>query len=71
LLIALALIEDGKFTSIYGYAWKLSCSLTIFHHAFVLLLRYNCDKLPSMGLYDFVTADKFGKSGWPFFGPLS
>jgi len=22
-----------------------------------------------MGLYDFVTADKFGKNGWPFFWP--
>jgi len=22
-----------------------------------------------MGSYDFVTADKFGKNGWPFFGP--
>ena len=24
-----------------------------------------------MGSYDFVTADKFGKDSWPFFGPLS
>jgi len=24
-----------------------------------------------MGSYDFATADKFGKNGWPFFGPLS
>jgi len=24
-----------------------------------------------MGSYDFVTADKFGINGWPFFGPLS
>jgi len=24
-----------------------------------------------MGSYDFVTADKFRKSGWPFFGPMS
>jgi len=24
-----------------------------------------------MGPYDFVTADKFGNNGWPFFGPLS
>jgi len=24
-----------------------------------------------MGSYDFVTADKFGKNGWPFFGSLS
>jgi len=24
-----------------------------------------------MGSYNFVTADKFGKNGWPFFGPLS
>jgi len=22
-----------------------------------------------MGSYDFVTADKFGKNSWPFFGP--
>jgi len=26
-LIALALIEDGKFISVYGYTWKSSCSL--------------------------------------------
>jgi len=38
LLIALALIEDGKFISVYGYTWILSCSLTIFHHVLVLLL---------------------------------
>jgi len=43
LLIALALIEDGKFMSVYGYTWKLSCSVTIFHHVLVLLLSYNCD----------------------------
>ena len=24
-----------------------------------------------MGSYDFVTADKFGNNGWPFFSPLS
>jgi len=24
-----------------------------------------------MGSYDFVTADKVGKNGWPFFSPLS
>jgi len=24
-----------------------------------------------MGSYDFVTVDKFGKNGWPFFGPMS
>jgi len=24
-----------------------------------------------MGAYDFVTADKFGKDSWPYFGPLS
>jgi len=24
-----------------------------------------------MGSYDFVTADKFGKNGWPFCSPLS
>jgi len=76
-LIALALIEDGKFISVYGYTWKLSCSLAIFHHALVLLLRCNCDwatlsynKLLSMGSYDFVTADKFGKNSWPYFWPL-
>jgi len=22
-----------------------------------------------MGSYDFVTAEKFGKNGWPFFSP--
>ena len=43
LLIVLALIDDGKFISVYDYTWKLSNSLTIFHHVFVLLLRYNCD----------------------------
>jgi len=42
-LIALALIEDGKVISVYGYTRKLSCSLTIFHHVLVLLLSYNCD----------------------------
>jgi len=42
-LIALALIEDGKFISVYGYTWKLSCSLTIFQHVLVLLLSYNHD----------------------------
>jgi len=35
-------IEDSKFISVYGYTWKLSCSLTIFHHVLVLLLSYNC-----------------------------
>jgi len=24
-----------------------------------------------MGSEDFATAEKFGKNGWPFFGPLS
>jgi len=24
-----------------------------------------------MGSHDFVTADKFGQNGWPFFGPMS
>jgi len=24
-----------------------------------------------MGSYDFVTADKLRKNGWPFFGPMS
>jgi len=43
LLIAFALLEDGKFISVYGYTWKFSCSLTIFHHANVLLLSYKCD----------------------------
>jgi len=43
LLIALALIEDDKFISVYGYIWKVSCSITFFHHVLVLLLRYNCD----------------------------
>jgi len=43
LLITLALIEDDKFFSVNGYTWKLSCSLNIFHHVLVLLLRYNCD----------------------------
>ena len=78
LLIALALIEDGKFISVYGYTWKMSWSVTIFHHILVLLLSYNCDwgilsfhKLLGMGSYDFVTADKFGKNVWPFFSPLS
>ena len=33
LLIALALIEDCKFISVYSYTWQLSCSLAIFHHA--------------------------------------
>jgi len=42
-LIALALIEVGKFFSVYGHTWKLSCSVTIFHHVLVLLLSYNCD----------------------------
>ena len=77
LLIASALIEDDKFISVNGYTSKLSYSLTVFHHVLVLLLRYNCDwgtltfnKLLSMGSYDFVTAYKFGKNGWPFFGPL-
>ena len=43
LLIALTLIEDGKFISVNGYTWKLSWSVTIFHHKLVLLLSYNCD----------------------------
>jgi len=42
-LIALALIEDDKFDSVYGYTWKLSCSVTIFHHVLVVLLSCNCD----------------------------
>jgi len=33
----------GKFISVYGYTWKLSCSVTIFHHVLVLLLSYDCD----------------------------
>ena len=28
------------------------------------------NKLLSMGSYDSVTVDKFGKNGWPFFWPL-
>jgi len=43
LFIALALIEDGKFISVYGYTWKLSWFVTIIHHVLVLLLSYNCD----------------------------
>jgi len=43
LLIDLALVDDGKFISVYGYTWKLSCSLTIFHHLHALLLSYICD----------------------------
>jgi len=42
-LITLALIEDGKFISVYGYTGKINCSLTIFDHVLVLFLRYNCD----------------------------
>ena len=41
--IALALVEDGKYISVYGCTWKLSCSPTIIHHVLVLLLSYNCD----------------------------
>jgi len=43
LLVALALIEADKFISVYGYTWKSSCYLTIFHYVLVLLLRYSCD----------------------------
>ena len=43
LLIALALIEDDKFISVYGYTRKLSCYLTLFHYVLVFLLCYNCD----------------------------
>jgi len=44
LLIASALIKDGKFISVDGDIWKLTrCSVTIFHHVLVLLLSYNCD----------------------------
>ena len=32
LLIAFALIEAGKFTSVYDYTRKISSSLAIFHH---------------------------------------
>jgi len=42
LLIALAHIKDGKFILVYGYTWKLSCSLTIFYCVLVLLLSYKC-----------------------------
>jgi len=41
LLIALALIDDGKFISVYGYTWKLGCSLAIFHHVGLLVLLLN------------------------------
>jgi len=43
LLIALALIEDGKFISVYGCTWELSCFVVIFLHVYVLLLGYDCD----------------------------
>jgi len=43
LLIALALIEDGKLISIYGHTSKISCSVTNFHHVLVLPMSYNCD----------------------------
>ena len=43
IVVALALIEVGKFISFYGYTWKLSCSFRIFHHVLVLLLRYTCE----------------------------
>jgi len=33
------------------------------------MLSFN--KLLSMASYDFLTADKFEKNCWPFFGPLS
>jgi len=39
----LSTIEEGIFISVYGYTWKSSCSFTIFHHVFGLLLSYNCD----------------------------
>jgi len=76
LLIALALIDDGKFISVYGYTWKLS-SLTIFHHLLVLLLSCNCDwgtlpfnKLRSMDSW-LCNCYAFGKLVGPFFGPIS
>jgi len=57
-LIALALIEGGKYISVYSYTWESSSSLTIFHHVLVLLLSSSCDqgklpfnKLLSMGSY--------------------
>jgi len=44
--------------------------------SFVMLLNYNCNwgtlpfnKLLSMSSHEFVTADKFGKYGWPFLAP--
>ena len=43
LLIALALIDGGKFMLVYGYTWKLTCYVTIFHPVLVFLLSYNCD----------------------------
>ena len=42
-VITLALTEYGKFISVYDYTQKLSCSLTIFHRVFVLLLSCNCN----------------------------
>ena len=57
--------------------WKSSFCVAIFHHVLVLLLRYNSawgtlpfNKLLSIGSYDFVAADKFGKNGWPLSWPL-
>ena len=41
-LIALARTEDGKFISVCGYTWKLSCSLSIFYCVLVFLLNYKC-----------------------------
>ena len=39
LLITLALIEDGKFILVYGYTWKLSCSVTIVYHVLVFAVE--------------------------------
>jgi len=33
----LALVEDDEFISVYGYTWKLSYCLTIFHHVAYIL----------------------------------
>jgi len=42
-LVALALIEGGKYTSVYGYTWESNISLTIYHHVLALLLSSSCD----------------------------
>ena len=52
------------------FSYDLS-SRTCFAIALQLWLRIIAIKgLLSMRSYDFVTADKFIKNGWPFFDPL-